>query len=182
MTKKTTTHKHLKTSIVVDPYGAMEYSGTEEADAHKRMFTALLHPLKLTVDTPLCFNEDSTSDLIVFDFGGMGFGNDLLGDNSRRLCRWANDHPSSLCLIVSDWTFRHGVLREMQALGMFVRDVDEPPSVYEDDPPPTIELQNVKLFKHYERSQCDAVRAWFNLPKLTSSRWLQILNTDWKVA
>ena len=41
------------------------------------------------------------AEMIVFDWGGMSLGNDLLGHQIRTLTRWAEDHPSALVIIRS---------------------------------------------------------------------------------
>lgn len=43
--------------------------------------------------------------LVIYDFGGMLPGNDLMEDNSNLLVKWAADNPKSLVVIASSYTF-----------------------------------------------------------------------------
>lgn len=58
------------------------------------------------------------TDIVLFDFGGILPGNSLMEDQSRELITYAQDHPSCLVLVVSEFTFTGAVRPEMQSLGL----------------------------------------------------------------
>ena len=61
------------------------------------------HYLKLDARRADVFDptEADRTELIVFDWGGMALGNNLLGHQLRALIRRAEDHPSALVIIRS---------------------------------------------------------------------------------
>ena len=61
---------------------------------------------------------EAGTDLILFDYGGMCLGNSLIEDNSRYLIRFAQDNPNVLCVIVSGFTWRQAIARELENSGL----------------------------------------------------------------
>lgn len=51
---------------------------------------------------------------IMFDFGGMLWGNDLAADNSRSLLKFAEDNPSVMIMVTSSFTWHHCFIYEMR--------------------------------------------------------------------
>lgn len=125
MTKKAAKKKvhKIKTAIVVDYMGSGFGSTTREDEIrdHKARFSDFAKPSKLDVYTPASTYPGELSpgtDLVLFDFGGVGFGNDLMQTNSRHLLRWAADNPNSLVVIVSVFTYEHCVKYEAIDMGL----------------------------------------------------------------
>ncbi len=161
----------LKVAIIVDPYGsvAMDQTGDEEAAQHRADMTLILAPSALTFDTKYVMPPDLDADLVVFDFGGMSLGNDLLGDNSRRVLQWAQDHPSSLVLIVSNFTYRHGLLPELRERGLFISGKDD------GEDSQTTPIHNIREFAAYDEKAVTALRAWFGMKRLSAKALEKVL-------
>lgn len=123
-------NKSLRVAIIVDPYGSvsMDRTGADEIAEHKADLTKLLRGHRLTFTAPSWVDDKMSADLVIFDFGGMSIGNDLMADNSRRLIRWAQDHSSSLIVVVSMFTWTHGVFYELRELGIVPDDAPLPSS------------------------------------------------------
>jgi hypothetical protein len=122
---------HLKICILLDPMGYGNVTDDDEYVAHCHVLrTEVLPDFDLTIERRFCFDEAAVdADLVVFDFGGMMPGSNLLGDNSRRLARWISDHPSALVVIPSTFTYRNGLqdeLAELHLLADHDRAVDLP--------------------------------------------------------
>lgn len=95
----------IKTAIWVDPAGSMGETSEQQIKRAKDYYEDELG-VKLNVHTPQNISEiEEGTDLVLFDYGGMMYGNSLAEDNSRRLVRWAEDHPSALVIVVSTFTF-----------------------------------------------------------------------------
>ena len=108
----------IKTAIVVDPMGSCDVTPKEEIEAHILHYSHVFAPVKMKFYTPLsAWDIKDGTDLVIFDYGGMLPGNSLMEDNSREIIRWAIAHPSSLCIVVSGFTYRNAVEIEMQELG-----------------------------------------------------------------
>lgn len=113
----------LKTAIIVDymGHGFGEFTPEMEVEEHKKDFHELLFPAELDAYTPICMSEDKIqagTDLIIFDFGGIMPGNNLMGDNSRRLIQYAQDHSDVLCMVASTCTWNMALQYEMEDLGL----------------------------------------------------------------
>jgi hypothetical protein len=113
----------LKTAIIVDQmgHGFGEVGPEEEIEEHKKDFAELLYPAVLDSYTPYGMSEAEVkqgTDLIIFDYGGMMPGNSLMEDNSRRLIEFAQNHSSTLCVVVSTFTWRNAIQYEMEELGL----------------------------------------------------------------
>lgn len=113
----------IRTAILVDLMGS-DFGATTpemEIEQHVNHFSDLLAPAKL--DWYQIYEFDKSvlkdgTDLVLFDYGGMTLGNSLMEDNSRRLVQWAADHPTSLVVVVSGFTYRNTIEGEMQELGL----------------------------------------------------------------
>lgn len=94
---------------------------TKQIDLLKDTFSDALAPAKLD-----CYQAWSAypqdiregTDLILFDYGGMGPGTDLPQRNANKLIEWAHDHPNSLVVVVSDMTYDWYVKPEFEELGL----------------------------------------------------------------
>jgi len=97
----------IKTAFFVDPVGGGGKTPEEEMASEKE---SLEEELGVKLDIKQIHHmgqiEEGT-DLLLFDFGGMMMGNSLAEDNSRRVIRWAEDHPSALVIIISTFTYDH---------------------------------------------------------------------------
>jgi len=112
--------KALFVAVIVDPMGSSQSSPEEEIEDHIKRFSLILPDFDLQFSTPKCVMPDLSADLVIYDFGGMMPGNSLMEDNSRQIVKWAQDHPSSLVVVVSTWTYRAYVKPEVEALGLTV--------------------------------------------------------------
>lgn len=104
----------LRVAVLVDPMGCGHRSDDDEFEAHCASLRDTLSERELRFERLYCFDDAKVlADLVVFDFGGMMMGNDLLGSNSRALLRWLDDHPSALVVVVSEMSFRNGIEYEL---------------------------------------------------------------------
>lgn len=109
---------HLSVAIIVDYMGSMSATPEEEVEGHKKRFSELLPGYSLKFSTPKCVLPELSADLVIYDFGGLMPGTSLMEDNSRQIIKWASDHPSSLVVVVSTFTFDRYVKPEMEELGL----------------------------------------------------------------
>ncbi len=98
----------IKTAVWVDPAGSF-LGGSEtpedQIEREKNLFEEELG-VKLDIHAPRNIGEiEDGTDLVLFDYGGMVPGRSLAEDNSRRLVRWASDHPATLVIIISVFTY-----------------------------------------------------------------------------
>jgi hypothetical protein len=108
----------LKIAILVDPMGGGGKTAEEEVEAHKITFTALLDPAEIRFEH--VWNPGAISpgtDIVVYDFGGMMPGTDLMESNARAITQWAIDNPSSLVVVASGFTYKNYVEYELEQLG-----------------------------------------------------------------
>jgi len=115
-------HK-IKTAIVVDYMGSDFGNRTPEMEIkdHIERFSEFAEPVKLDVYTPHTTYPGELkpgTDLVLFDFGGVMYGNDLMANNSRHLLQWAADNPNSLVVIVSVFTYENCLKFEAMDLGL----------------------------------------------------------------
>jgi hypothetical protein len=116
---KTFTPIILKTAIVLDPSGTFMGGPEDEIRQHWLDFSDLLEPATLEIYQPGAIYPEALkpgTDLVLFDWGGMMLGNSLMQDNSRRLIQYAQYNPSTLCVVVSTFTWGHGIQYEMEEL------------------------------------------------------------------
>lgn len=118
----------IKTAICVDPMGSSfgETTPEMEIERHVEHFSDVFAPAKLDwyrINSVSSREIKPGTQLILFDFGGMLPGNSLMEDNSRRLIEWARDNPSSLCIVVSDFTWRHAVKGEMDDMELSLHNI-----------------------------------------------------------
>lgn len=113
--------KTFKVAIIVDPCGSSVGTMEEEIERHKERAIELLAPAKVKFCTPSGAYPgqipDST-DIVMYDFGGMGLGNSMLDNNSQHLIRWAQDHQSAIVMVVSSFTYHHSIKMEMKEMGL----------------------------------------------------------------
>lgn len=113
--------KQLKTAIIVDMMGSGygEVAPEQEIEEIVERFSSLLAPAKLQHYRAWHPGElgkgiQPGTDLVLYDFGGMGAGSSLPESNARALLKWAENHPGSLVVIVSRFTFTRYVQPEME--------------------------------------------------------------------
>lgn len=124
--------RKLSVAIIVDLMGTSMASSEEEIAEHKRRFSLILSDFELEFVTPRCVMPDMVADLVIYDFGGMMPGTSLMEDNSRAVIKWAGDHPSSLVVVVSSYTFCAYIRPELLALGL-TEILNVIPDNYDDD-------------------------------------------------
>lgn len=112
--------RKIMVAICVDPMGCGAKTPEEEVEEHKQVMQELLRPHKLSFyqahHAGAC--EEGIrpgTNLIVFDFGGMIFGNSLAQTNGRELVRWCQDNPSGLVLVMTSFTYQNAVQDELDA-------------------------------------------------------------------
>lgn len=113
--------KTLLTAIIVDFWGSCNETPEDQVKNLTERYEELLAPAKLDVYTPAgvsTYEMKEGTDLILFDYGGMLPGTSLPQDNSRRLIEWAENNPSSLCVVVSGMTWRNYIKYEMEDKGL----------------------------------------------------------------
>ena len=156
------TPRALSVGILVDQWGGGGKTGDEEYADHVKVFGKILSPCRCTFEQMRYPNEQAAKDLIVFDYGGMSVGNDLLSSNSRALIRWAQDHPSSLLLIASRFTWRNGFREELIEMGL----LDDVYEGYDDKPRLPPSMPNVRTFNYFMDLELqNEIRAWFGLQR-----------------
>ena len=92
----------VRTLVVLDPMSGLDR--TREDELRQILQTCENdHDLRLEATLKDVFDpaDAEHAEMIVFDWGGMSLGNDLLGHQIRTLTRWAEDHPSALVIIRS---------------------------------------------------------------------------------
>jgi hypothetical protein len=161
--------KTVRAAIVIDPWGALDKTGDEEAAEHEVRLKVLLRPARVDVIRKEWIDERLDVDLLLFDFGGMSIGNDLMASNSRALIRWLQDHPSSLALVVSTFTYAHGIEPELFALGLIPEDRPSTSMMAEAETiaPP---FPNLMVYNGHESEIERKIQAWFREPSATSRR------------
>ena len=92
----------VRALVVLDPMAGFETTQEEELERIRQTYEGD-HRLKLDTTLKDVFDpaDAERAEIIVFDWGGMSLGNDLLGHQIRTLTRWAEDHPSALVIIRS---------------------------------------------------------------------------------
>ena len=113
----------IKCSVVLDYMGCNEATPEDE-------FEQICKDVREIIANPIMFYESKMvhriemgSDLVLFDFGGIMPGSNLMEDQSRELIQWAQDHPSALVLVISGFTFTHQVQPLMNELKMNVPNI-----------------------------------------------------------
>ncbi len=88
--------------IVLDPMTGIEITQVDEFGQIVQLYKED-HGLQLDATLRDTFDpaDAERADMIVFDWGAMSLGNDLLGHQIRTLTRWAEDHPTTLVIIRS---------------------------------------------------------------------------------
>lgn len=109
--------KVARALIVLDPMGSSQGTDEEEFAGIVELYDRL-HGVRLEATRTDVFDpaEAEGVELIVFDWGGMALGNDLMGHQIRALTRWSADHPSVLVVIRSmlSWSYLETEVRDEQ--------------------------------------------------------------------
>lgn len=110
--------EHIVCSVVLDFMGSFDTDPDDE-------FKEIQKDVRKTIKNPVTFHNskmvqriEPKSDLVMFDFGGLLPGTNLMEDQSREIIKWSQDHPSALVLVISDFTFTHFIEPEMASLGL----------------------------------------------------------------
>jgi len=124
--------KTIKTAICVDIMGSGFGARTSEMEIadHIEYYSGVFEGATLDWYRVTSIGTKTLqpgTELVLFDYGGMLPGNSLMEDNSSELIKWAQDNPNSLCLVVSDFTWRNAVRVEMDEMGLQL------PNVINDD-------------------------------------------------
>jgi hypothetical protein len=145
----------IKTAFWVDLMGAGGKTPEEEMEQHREWIEEELG-VRLDIHMPYNISQiEEGTDLVLFDYGGMMLGNSLMEDNSRRLVRWAEDHPSALVVIISTFTYDQAVRHEIaEHLG-----IDSVPYHYNvpEKDRGTTPMHNITVFSQGENTYPD----WF---------------------
>ena len=160
-----TTLKAIRVALIVDDYGsvALDRTGDDERAEYRDLLQRGLTPHALTFEEPRYVSDNLRADLVVFDFGGMSLGNDLLADNSRRLIRWAQDHPSSLVVIASSFTYARGLEPELEDLGLVNHATRR--GMFSDDRSENTPIANVLALdglSHGDERAIATIKEWFD--------------------
>jgi hypothetical protein len=154
----------IKTAAVVDfmGHGFGAVTPEEEIEQHKERFEEFAAPAKLKVHTPAGVHGiEVGTDLVIYDFGGLMPGNDLMESNARALVQWAVDNPNALVVIVSETTYRNYFKYEAEEMGL----MDSLHNVVCD----AIPFDEDKKDTHY-RTRCSPFPEWFETAHGISSK------------
>ena len=103
--------------IILDPMGSSQGTDDEEYGGIVELY-GRNHGVRLEARRAEVFDpaEAEGVELIVFDWGGMSLGNDLIRHQIRALTRWSEDHPSALVVIRSmmSWSWLEAEIRDEQ--------------------------------------------------------------------
>jgi hypothetical protein len=111
----------LKCCVVADPGGACGKGPEEEAADLQESFESALEQ-ELDVQLVMSpYEIPIGTKLVLYDFGGMMGCDGLMQDNSRTMIKWAQDHPNSFVVVVSDFTYRNFIECELESLGLIKR-------------------------------------------------------------
>jgi len=103
----------------VDLMGVFGPGPEEGVKAHKKSFTRVLAPHTVKFTRMYYPPPPEGTDLFICDYGEMLPGcTDLLESNAREICRWAQDHPSSLVVIASSFTYEQQIAYELAQRGL----------------------------------------------------------------
>ena len=90
--------------MILDPMGAAGQTPAEEAAAIEKQYESRFG---IEIETKLAERflareiEGKSYELVVFDWGGLSIGNDLMAHQLHGLVRWAEDNPSTLVIVRS---------------------------------------------------------------------------------
>ena len=102
--------RNLKAAILVDPGGSFAGSADKEVKDIKKEWSEILKPNAVRfyqVNSAYPGEFQPGTDLIFFDYGGVGYGNDLGERNSQYLTQYCIDNPNVLALVISTYTWNH---------------------------------------------------------------------------
>lgn len=126
----------IKTAILVDimGHGYGEVTPEMEVEEHAKRYAQYVAPDVLDVYAPSHMGEEMEhgikfgTELLLYDYGGMGFGSSLMESNAREAVKWAENHPNALLIVVSGFTYRNFIRYEMEEQGLL-----ELPNIICDD-------------------------------------------------
>ena len=130
--------KKLTVGVLIDLMASIGTTPEKEYKDHVKDFGELLRPVKLRCYRAMNSGEIRPgTDMVVFDYGGMaGYGSeDLLRGESRTLLKWAQDNPSSLLVVATNFTWHCIVKNELEDLGLNLPNVVVRASLFEDPIP-----------------------------------------------
>lgn len=115
--------RHIKTAIFYDPFGSMSLTTEEQIEKDVQHYHDDYGPFegKVILDwyTVNHIGEITpNTELLLFDYGGMSYGNDLMEDNSRRVIQWALDNPNAVVMVTSEFTYNRSVERALTEQGL----------------------------------------------------------------
>ena len=160
----------VKTAIIVDymGHGFGEFTPEDEIKEHTKRFKEFAAPAKLKVHTPKSTYPGAIeigTDLVIYDFGGVGPGaTGLMTGNARHLLQWAQDNPNSLVVIVSTFTYRNYVKYEAEDMGL----IGELHNIVVDDSDGVD--WNGKVDPLYRGKRCSPFPEWFEKAHGISSK------------
>jgi len=115
----------MKIAVILDYMGSCGKSPEEEFEDLKQRFGNIFagaNPVFYRAGYPAEFGKHGIqpgTDVVLYDFGGMMPGcDDLLSSNARSLIRWCQEHPQSLALVVSTFTYRQQFEYELDKLNL----------------------------------------------------------------
>ncbi len=113
----------VKTAIWYDPFGSLNKTTEEQIDDDIEYLEAEYGPFdgKLKLDTYIVRGVSEIkpkTELVLFDYGVCGMGNDLMGEASRSVIRYALDNPSVLIIVTSTFTYNNSLKIDMEDLGL----------------------------------------------------------------
>jgi hypothetical protein len=148
----------IRVAVIVDPFGVESL----EEEVGNIMFAMenLELPCELVKfgESPMIL-KDTSADLVIIDYGGMSLmgGWDTAKANIGYVCQWAEDHPSKVVLIWTNYTARV-YLDELenhfgQLNNIFFR--------FPNDP---FHLFGVKEYDDHRNNLRKALKTWFGEP------------------
>lgn len=167
LAKRRVTKPAIRVAICVDQVGVGGQTGEQEIETIKKRLTLVLKGRKVKfVYTGDAFSSLLEADLLFFDYGGMANAysrpNTLSAyDYARMVCTWLRDHPSSLVVIGSTFSYDVLIERELRELGITQPKEDDPWGKHEH--PPNLLVGRIGLhgdYKHLYESE-RMIRDWF---------------------
>jgi len=123
MPDKTMPKRTVLTAIWYDPFGSMSQTTEEQIaadiDYYEKDYGPLDGKIKLNTYTVRGAHEIKPgTELVLFDYGGCGLGNNLMAENSRAVLQYALDNPSVLIIVISHFTYYSSLKLDMEDRGL----------------------------------------------------------------